>query len=300
MNCSGYVRQMSDYLDGQLSKATEDELRFHLNGCPRCRLRIQEMESAMRAVKSLPAVSPRPMFEQQLGNLLSREVARELYASSWLRRVSAAVSELGELSRQRPVQLVFATSLILTITVIGGFAEVTGPTERSGSSAGTAMAFSLPTPIEPELAPPDPVSPFPLDRELAPHLAIEPAINTEQATNLPTPAANSLPYTTNRMTGDRPGILTVRTMEPMTHGIRFVPAGTGMRLDPSLFDEAFGRDLVVGGDPDRPAPEDLLQTVGTAEFRDSQRAVGTTAASGASDASSSGPTAPLKRVRISF
>ncbi|MXZ76372.1 MAG: hypothetical protein F4207_08785 [Gemmatimonadetes bacterium] len=300
MNCSGYERQMSDYLDGQLSKATEDELRFHLNGCPRCRLRIQEMESAMRAVKSLPAVSPRPMFEQQLGNLLSREVARELYASSWLRRVSAAVSELGELSRQRPVQLVFATSLILTITVIGGFAEVTGPTERSDSSAGTAMAFSLPTPIEPELAPPDPISPFPLDRELAPHMAIEPAMNTEQATIPPTPAATSLPYTTNRNTGNRPGILTVRTMEPMTHGIRFVPVGTGMRLDPSLFDEAFGRDLVAGGDPDRPAPEDLLQTVGTAELRDSQRAVGTTGATGTPDASSSGPTAPLKRVRISF
>ena len=141
MNCSGYERQMSDYLDGQLSKATEDELRFHLNGCPRCRLRIQDMESAMRAVKSLPAVSPRPMFEQQLGNLLNREVARELYASSWLRRVSAAFSELGELSRQRPVQLVFATSLILTITVIGGFAEMAGPAERSDSSSGPAMAF---------------------------------------------------------------------------------------------------------------------------------------------------------------
>ncbi|MDD9949801.1 MAG: zf-HC2 domain-containing protein [candidate division Zixibacteria bacterium] len=298
MNCSGYERQMSDYLDGQLSKATEDELRFHLNGCPRCRLRIQEMESAMRAVKSLPAVSPRPMFEDQLGNLLSREVARELYASSWLRRVSAAFSELGELSRQRPVQLVFATSLILTITVIGGFAEVAGPTESSDSSAGSAMAFSLPTPIEPELAPPDPISPFPLERELAPHLAIEPAMNTEQATNPSNPVATSLPYTTNGITGDRPGILTVRTMEPMTHGIRFVTAGTGMRLDPSLIDEAFGRDLVAGGDPDRPAPEDLLQTVGTAERRDSQRAVGTTGAPGAP--ASSGPTAPLKRVRISF
>lgn len=298
MNCSGYERQMSDYLDGQLSKAAEDELRFHLNGCPRCRLRIQDMESAMRAVKSLPAVSPRPMFEQQLGNLLNREVARELYASSWFSRVSAAFSELGELSRQRPVQLVFATSLILTITVIGGFAEVAGPKESSDSSAGSSIVFSLPTPIEPELAPPDSVSPFPLERELAPHMAIEPAMNTVQATNSPTPAATRLPYTTNGITGDRPGILTVRTMEPMTHGIRFVPAGTGMRLDPSLFDEAFGRDLVAGGDPDRPAPEDLLQTVGTAGLRDSQRAVG---ASGAPDTPpSSGPTAPLKRVRISF
>ncbi|MYK97441.1 MAG: hypothetical protein F4014_01130 [Gemmatimonadetes bacterium] len=87
----------------------------------------------------------------------------------------------------------------------------------------------------------------------------------------------------------------------MTHGIRFVTAGTGMRLDPSLVDEAFGRDLVAGGDPDRPAPEDLLQTVGTAELRDSQRAIGTTGATGTPDASSSsGPTAPLKRVRISF
>lgn len=301
MNCSGYQRQMSDYLDGQLSKAAEDELRFHLNGCPRCRLRIQDMESAMRAVKSLPAVSPPLMFEQQLGNLLNREVARELYASSWLKRVSAAFTELGELSRQRPVQLVFATSLILTITVIGGFAFVAGPTERSDSPAGPATAFALPTPFEPELAPAEPISPFPLERELAPHMATIPAPNSEQTTNPPSTAASSLPYTSNRITGDRPGILTVRTMEPMTHGIRFVSAGTGMRLDPSLFDEAFGRDLVTGGDPDRPAPEDLLQTVGTAELRDSQRADGTTGSPGAPDApASSGPTAPLKRVRISF
>lgn len=301
MNCSGYERQMSDYLDGQLSKAAEDELRFHLNGCPRCRLRMQDMESAMRAVKSLPALSPRPVFEQQLGNLLNREVARELYASSWLKRVSAAFTELGELSRQRPVQLVFATSLILTITVIGGFAFVAGPTARSDSPAAPATAFALPTPIEPELAPPDPISPFPLDRELAPHMATGPATNTEQATNPPPPAATSLPYTTNRITGDRQGILTVRTMEPTTHGIRFVTVGTGMRLDPTLFDEAFGRNMVAGGDPDRPAPEDLLQTVGTGELRDSQRAIGTTGAPGAPDTpASSGPTAPLKRVRISF
>ena len=298
MNCSGYERQMSDYLDGQLSKAVEDKLRFHLNGCPRCRLRIQDMESAVRAVKSLPAVSPRPMFEQQLGSMLSREAARELYASSWWKRVSAAFTELGELSRQRPVQLVFATSLILTITVIGGFAEMAGPTDKSDSSEGPATAFAPPTPFEPELSPPDPISPFPLERELAPHMAARPATNTKQATNLPTPAATSLPYSTNRITDDRPGILTVRTMEPMTHGIRFVTAGTGMRLDPSLFDEAFGRNLVAGGDSDQPLPEDLLQTVGTAELRDSQRAIG---APGTPDApASTGPTAPLRRVRISF
>lgn len=298
MNCSGYEQQMSDYLDGQLSKATEDELRFHLKGCPRCRLRIQDMESAIRAVKSLHAVSPRPMFDQQLGNRLTGEVARELYASSWRRRVSAAFSELGELSRQRPVQLVFTTSLILTIAVIGGFAEMAGPAERSGSSEDPATAFALPAPFEPELAPPDPISPFLLERELAPHMATSPATNTEQASYPSTPAATSLSYSANRITGDRPGILTVRTMEPMTHGIRFVSAGTGMRLDPSLFDEAFGRDLVAGGDPDRPAPEGLLQTVGTAELRDSQRA---NSAPGASDASESpGPAAPLRRVRISF
>lgn len=301
MNCSGYERQMSDYLDGQLSKAAEDELRFHLNGCPRCRLKIEYMESAIRAVKSLPPATPRPTFEQQLSSRLTLEMTRGLYAASWWRRVATAFAELGELSRQRPVQLVFATSLILTIAVIGGFAEVAGPTKGTESSASPATAFALPTPIESELAPPDPISPFPLDRELAPHMATIPATNTEQTTNPPTPAANSLPYTTNRITGDRPGILTVRTMEPMTHGIRFVTAGTGMRLDPSLFDEAFGRDLVASGDPDQPAPEDPLQTVGTAELRDSRRAVGATDASGAPDApASSSPTAPLKRVRISF
>ena len=301
MNCSGYERLMSDYLDGELSKATEDKLRFHLNGCPRCRLRMQDMERAVQTVKRLPAVAPRPTFDQQLRNLLNREVTRELYASSWWIRVSEAFSELGELSRQRPVQLVFTASLILTVAVIGGFAEMAGPSDRSGSSDGPVTAIALPTPFEPEIAPPDPVSSFPLERALAPHLATRPATETEQASNPTTPAATSLPYTENHMNGERSGILTVRTMEPMTHGIRFVSAGTGMRLDPSLIDEAFGRDLVAGVDPDQTAPEDLLQTVGTADLRDSQRAIGAPGATGASDAPGSpGPTAPLRRVRISF
>ena len=298
MNCSGYERQMSDYLDGQLSKATEDELRFHLNGCPRCRLKIDDMESSIRAVKGLPAVSPQPGFDHRLGNLLNREIARELYAASWWRRVSGAFAELGEHSRQRPVQLVFATSLILTITVIGGFGELFTPTERSDTSPSPPTAFSLPTPVEPELAPPDPISPFPLERELAPHMAVKPALSQEQASIFPTSSASSLTLNASRVTGVRPGIMTVRTMEPKTHGIRFVLAGTGMRLDPSLFSESFGQDLVTSGNIDPPASEERLQPVGTTEFRATQRAFGSP---GSPDTKgSSGPTTPLRRVRISF
>ncbi len=296
MNCSGYERQMSDYLDGQLSKADEDELRFHLNGCPRCRLKIEDMESSIRAVKSLPSVSPGLKFEQQLSNLLTREITRELYAGPWWRRVSTAVAELGELSRQRPVQLVFATSLVLTITVIGGYAELAKPPERSGATPASPMAFSVPTPFEPELAPPDPVSPFPFERELAPHMAATTARNRQQSTDLPTPqATTSLSSNTSRISGDRQGIKTVRTMEPTNNGIRFVLAGTGMRLDPSLFSESFARDLATSGGFEQPAVEDRLQPVGSAELRDSPGLPGSPDTAG-----SSGPSAPLRRVRISF
>lgn len=289
---------MSDYLDGQLSKAAEDKLRFHLNGCPRCRLKIEDMESSIRAVKSLASVSPRPKFDHQLGNLLNREIAREMYSASWWRRVSAAFADLGELSRQRPVQLVFATSLILTITGIGGFVELAAPPERTGSSPAPPMTFALPAPFEPELAPPDPVSPFPLERVPGPHMAVRQAPNQEQTTNLPSTSATSLPLNATRITGDRPGIMTVRTMEPTTHGIRFVSAGTGMRLDPALLSASFGRDLLNGGNLDQPATEEMLHPVGTVELRDSQRAGGSLNSS--DTPGSSGPTAPLRRVRISF
>ena len=298
MNCSGYERQMSDYLDGQLSKAAEDELRFHLNGCARCRLKIEDMESSIRAVKSLPSVSPRQKFDHQLSGLLNREIAREIYAASWWTRVTAAFADLGELSRQRPVQLVFATSLILTIAGIGGFAELAAPPERADSSQAPPMAFALPEPFEPELAPPDPVSPIPLERESGPRMAATPAPNQEQATNLPTSPASSLSSNATRITGDRPGIMTVRTMEPTAHGIRFVSAGAGMRLDPSLLSESFGRALVNSGDLDQPAAEALLHSVGTGELRDSQRAGGTLIPY--DTPGSPGPTAPLRRVRISF
>lgn len=298
MNCSGYEKQMSDYLDGRLSTANEDALRFHMNGCPRCRLKIKDMESAIRAVKSLPPATPQPEFEYQLSSVLTKEIARELYAVSWWRRVTETFSELGELSRQRPVQMVFATSLILTVTVIGGFAGLVAPQDRPDSSSDASMAVSLPTPFEPELAPPDPISPFPLERASAPPLATGQEPNAEQVTNLPSPAVTRLSLTTSLISGDRPGVLTVQTMEPMAHGIRSVSSGTGMPLDPSLFTEAVGGDLVTDGGLAQSETEERLLQVGIAEangLRGTGDQSGPSGPGGPVD-----PAAPIRRVRISF
>lgn len=283
---------MSDYLDGRLAKSNEDALRFHMNGCSRCRLKIKDMESAIRAVKSLPPASPQPEFDYQLSNLLKKEIARELYATSWWRRVSEAFTELGELSRQRPVQLVFATSLVLTVTVIGGFAGIFVPPDRTDSPPNASMAVSLPTPFEPELAPPDPISPFPLERGLASHLAVKPAPNAEQVTNFLSPAVSSLSLNPSRIPVNSPGVMTVQTMEPTTHGIRPVSSGTGMPLDPSLFTESIGGDLVTDGGMAHSESEERLLQVGTAEMN-GQRSTG--GQSGPTD-----PAAPIRRVRISF
>ncbi len=292
MNCSGYERQMSDYLDGRLSRANEDALRFHLNGCPRCRLKIKDMESAIRAVKSLAPATPEPEFDYRLGSRLTKEIARELYTASWWRRVMEAFSELGELSRQRPVQLVFATSLILTITVIGGFAGLISPSERPGSSPGPSTALTLPTPFEPELAPPDPISPFPRDRGFAPNLAVKPVPDVEQTTNFPSPTATRLSFTSSRIPGDGPGVMTVQTMEPTVQGIRSVSSGTGMPLDPSLFTESFGGELVTNGGTGQSEPGERPLQVGTAEMS------GLRSTSGQSGPT--GPPAPIRRIRISF
>ena len=298
MNCSGYEKQMSDYLDGRLSTANEDAFRFHMNGCPRCRLKIEDMESAIRTVKSLPPATPRSEFDYQLSSLLTKEIARELYAVSWWRRVTEAFSELGELSRQRPVQMVFATSLILTVTVIGGFAGLVALPDRPDSSPDASVAVSLPTPFEPELAPPDPISPFPLERTFAPPLAIEQAPNAEQVTNLPSPAATSLSLTTSRIPVDSPGVLTVQTMEPTAHGIRSVSSGTGMPLDPSLFTEAVGGDLVTDGGMAQSESQERLRQAGTAEMNGLRGTAGQSGPNGPGGPAD--PAAPIRRVRISF
>ena len=292
MNCSGYERHMSDYLDGQLSKATEDKLRFHLNGCPRCRLKIEDMESAIRVVKSLPAVSPQPGFEHRLGNLLNLEIARDLYAISWWRRVSGVLAELGAHSRQRPVQLVFASSLVLTISIIGGFGGLSSPRERSDPSTSPPMALVLPTPVESELAPPDTITPVLSEKTFPPHLAASPAQHQIQTSMLPSSAATSHSLNASRITSAGPGIMTVTTMEPRNHGIRSVLASSGMRLDPSLFGETFGRDLLTGGALDQSVTEERLQPIGTTGPGYAPRSPDTQG--------SSGPAAPLRRVRISF
>jgi len=294
LNCSGYESQMSDYVDGLLSRAKEDALRFHMNGCPRCRLKIKDMESSIRAVKSLPSVSPQPEFDHQFSSLLTKEIARELYATSWWRRVTASLAELGELSRQRPVQLVFATSLILTVTVIGG-AGLVSPPERPGASPDASLAASLPTPFEPELAPPAPITPFPREREFAPHLAMDSVPNTEQVTKFPSPAASGLSYISSRIPGRGPGVMTVQTMEPTTHGIRSIASGTGMPLDPFLLTESAGGDLVTGGGTARPETEERLLQVGTAETNGLRSTGGQSGPTGPP-----GPPAPIRRIRVSF
>ncbi len=295
MNCSRYQKQMSDFLDGLLSTAHEDTLRFHMSGCSRCRLKLNDMENSIRAIKSLPEVTPQPAFDYRLSSLLTREVTRELYAASWWRSVSGAFSELGELSRQRSVQAVFAVSLLLTVTMIGGFAGMFAPPNQADGSTDASMALAQPTPFEPELAPPHPISPFSLQTDYATPLAIASGANPEQGTHTRSAKAAGLFFAPSRMPDRDTGVLTVQTMEPTTHGIRFVASGPGMRLDPSLFTDPFGavpdaRDGVV-----QPTTTERLLPAGTPEMNGLP-----SSANPSGPGSPNGASVPIRRIRISF
>ena len=164
MNCNDYEKQFSEYLDGLLDQECGDELRFHLTGCPRCQTKIGDMERSILAIRGLPSLPPRPDFEQVLRSRLHAARTRELYAVPFWASIKGSLDELTQYSRQRTVQLVFATSILVTIAVIIGLS--------SFPSGSTLAILTIPTPVEHDLASWDIISPIPFESELAPAMAI--------------------------------------------------------------------------------------------------------------------------------
>ena len=271
---------MSDFLDNLLSRGNEDALRFHLNGCPRCSLKMDDMKSAIRAVKSLTSLAPTPEFDHQLGSNLTEEIAHDLYAASWRRRLSEGYAELLELSQQRPIRVVFATSLILTIALFWG--TLLDSSEQSSPELVPAIS-SLPKRFEPEHEPLASLAPLPLEHELAPRMVIKPLLDSEPISKLASFAPTSSSFNQSRLTNEAPGVRTVRTMEPKTYGMRTVSAVKSLRLAPSLSAEYFGRGSFT---IDQLNTEERVESVGSGIKPTPQKLTS--------------PSAPLKRIRISF
>jgi anti-sigma factor RsiW len=77
ITCREFIEFLADYLDGQLSPATQAEFKFHLSGCPNCTLYLKSYEATIRLGKAvcsdLDALPPADVPEELVQGILAAQ-----------------------------------------------------------------------------------------------------------------------------------------------------------------------------------------------------------------------------------
>ena len=89
-----YVEYMHDYLDGDISREHEQELKKHLQGCSECQQHMHELSDTVAFIKSATHIMAPPGFEENVMNRLPKR-KNTAGIQKWLRKhpifVAAAV-----------------------------------------------------------------------------------------------------------------------------------------------------------------------------------------------------------------
>ena len=189
MRCQNYESLFSKYIDCELPLDERDTLRFHLNGCPRCQQKLEDMQNAVFAMHKLDSLTPRPEFDATLKRNLKAEATAELYGKSIWPRWAEAFEDLYRFGCQGTVQAVFTASLLMTVAI--GLLLSHNP----GSLGFVETArVSLPQMIEPELAATQVTVPLPVQNaNLAPMMASAPVPSTIQRSGNSVTLSNIVP-----------------------------------------------------------------------------------------------------------
>ena len=76
MRCKKVIRQLSVYLDGQLTAAERKAVRSHIAGCARCRGELETLSRTVYAVADLPRLqAPSDLRDQVMAKLDPRSPA---------------------------------------------------------------------------------------------------------------------------------------------------------------------------------------------------------------------------------
>jgi len=78
--------RLSDYLDGDLSGASLEELEGHLETCDECRAELESLRQTLSVLGGLKPVDPSPDFLQQVNQKLRRRTKSPLDFSFGLDR----------------------------------------------------------------------------------------------------------------------------------------------------------------------------------------------------------------------
>ena len=86
-----FVNYMHEYLDGDISRDHEHELKKHLQACEPCRHHMHELSDTIAFVKSAAHITAPPYLENKIMNSLPKR-ANTVSIQKWFRRHPALVA----------------------------------------------------------------------------------------------------------------------------------------------------------------------------------------------------------------
>ncbi len=72
MQCELIIKQLDDYLDGELSRPDCNDIKQHLQSCADCRTEYRFAEDILRQCQQQPAIKPRAGYEQRMLHFLTQ------------------------------------------------------------------------------------------------------------------------------------------------------------------------------------------------------------------------------------
>jgi hypothetical protein len=121
MTCQAVNRRVSAYLDGFLSKEETILIEAHVESCPACTLRVQQLAKLRTRLRELPRRAAPPQLSTQLRVMASRERARNAARASlgtmverWVESLTLTVNNL-----MRPLALPLAGGLASAMMLFG-------------------------------------------------------------------------------------------------------------------------------------------------------------------------------------
>lgn len=74
MNCAGVIREISNYLDGELAPAVEQDLERHLTGCEECKMVVDQTKLTVEVFCDSKPVALPADVKSRLHEALRRKI----------------------------------------------------------------------------------------------------------------------------------------------------------------------------------------------------------------------------------
>jgi len=79
MQCELILKQLDDYLDGELPQGERGNIDQHLQSCSDCRADYYHAQELIQQCQNLPAIKPRPGYERRMLHFLAQQPQSSRY-----------------------------------------------------------------------------------------------------------------------------------------------------------------------------------------------------------------------------